>query len=120
MSDIHASIERLREAEQTLADYEREGKADGWVMSADLARATFDRLASLSAENAALKAKLAGVDEKGLEAGWRQYVTSQAREAGDHRTFTEEQWARVRQGNPPVYSRLRAAIAAYLAAVGGK
>lgn len=94
-------IKRLREAEQTLADYEREGKADGWVMSSDLARVTFDRLASLDAENARLKAKLVGVDEKGLEAGVLAYDMHPALH------YNEE-------CSEPA---LRAAIAAYLAAV---
>jgi len=101
MSTTQELIERLRKAEQTLADYEREGKAGGWVMTADLARVTFDRLASLSAENAALKAKLEGVDEKGLEAGVLTYDMHPALH------YNEECSEPAR----------RAAIAAYLAAV---
>lgn len=108
MSTTQELIERLKAA----PDY----VTTNWPKLTDEAAT---RLSELSAELDALRGKLEGVDEKALEAAWRQYVTSQAREAGDHRTFSEEQWARVRQGNPPAYSRLRAAITAYLAALGG-
>lgn len=87
-------------------------------------RAAADRLASLSAENAALKAKLeaklAGVDEKALEAG---AVAIHAR----HEALTH--WVKTLKREPRPFEasgikevhRLdaRAAIAAYLAAVGG-
>lgn len=60
-----------------------------------------DRLASLSAELDALKAKLAGVDEKGVEVA----------EAAGLAAFCKSGTQR---------DALRAAIAAYLAAVGQK
>lgn len=89
-------------AQQELIDRLRQHAASAPVISRQSIdmEAAADRLASLSAELEALRGKLAWVDEKALEAGSQAGLAAYEAERDLHDVF-------------------RAAIAAYLAAVGG-